>query len=74
MNLHVTALTALLALTGSAFAASPTSAAAPSDAPSATAPADRTQWFREARFDLRGPATGWKPLSIRHVWLTPATP
>ena len=28
----------------------------------------------EARFDLRGPATGWKPLSIRHVWLTPATP
>jgi len=70
MNLHVTALTALLALTGSAFAASPTSAAAPS----ATAPADRTQWFREARFDLRGPATGWKPLSIRHVWLTPATP
>jgi len=55
MNLHVTALTALLALTGSAFAAAPavpSSAAAPSATPSATAPADRTQWFREARFGM----------------------
>ncbi len=25
----------------------------------------------EARFDFKGPATGWKPLSLRHVWLTP---
>lgn len=28
----------------------------------------------ETRFDVKGPATGWKPLSVRHVWLTPATP
>ena len=26
----------------------------------------------ETIFGLKGPASGWKPLSVRHVWLTPA--
>ncbi|MBC8010553.1 MAG: alpha-L-fucosidase [Burkholderiales bacterium] len=44
MKLLVPALTALLALTGSALAAAPAS--------TASTASDRTQWFREARFGL----------------------
>jgi alpha-L-fucosidase len=50
MKLLAPALSALLALTGSALAAAPAAPSSPATA--SAAPADRTQWFREARFGL----------------------
>jgi len=62
MNLHVTALTALRALTGPGLTW-------------ATVTLGTIQLpAGETAFELRCAPTGWKPLSIRHVWLTPATP